>query len=193
MAKKQKKDAAAVSTAVLSKKTMDLAYHAPGVNPLKLIIIAVILIALALVGVKFGLLDILDKRTAAQTDLTTRQQELAVYATKLADYDKVADQYGRYSYGWLTDAEAKQVLRADIFNTIQDYIIPNCIVEKYNINANTVSFNISGITLDQAREIINILTQQPNVQSANVSSVTAKDEGLTAAITMQVVFTKEAK
>lgn len=192
MANNQKKSAA-ISTAVLSKKTMNLVYRDPGVNPIKIVIIAIVLIAIAIVGLKFGILDVLDKKTAAQSALAEKQQELAVYAAKLTDYDKVSDQYGRYSYGWLTDAEANQTLKNDIFNVIQEYIIPNCTVENYSINANTVNFNIRGITLDQAREIVNILTAQPNVKSANVSSVTAKDEGLTASIAMQVVFAKEAK
>lgn len=192
MANNQKKSAA-ISTAVLSKKTMNLVYRDPGVNPIKIVIIAIVLIAIAVVGLKFGILDVLDKKTAAQSALAEKQQQLAVYASKLTEYDNVSAQYGRYSYGWLTDAEANQTLKNSIFNTIQEFIIPNCTVENYSINANTVSFNIRGITLDQAREIVNILTAQPNVQSANVSSVTAKDEGLTASIAMQVVFAKEAK
>ncbi len=192
MANNQKKSAA-ISTAVLSKKTMNLVYRDPGVNPIKIVIIAIVLIAIAIVGLKFGILDVLDKKTEAQSALAEKQQQLAVYASKLTEYDNVSAQYGRYSYGWLTDAEANQTLKNSIFNTIQEFIIPNCTVENYSINANTVSFNIRGITLDQAREIVNILTAQPNVQSANVSSVTAKDEGLTASIAMQVVFAKEAK
>lgn len=190
---KKKMTEAAISAAALSKNSMDLAYHTPGANPVKIAIIALILIAVAAVGLKFGLLDILDKKIAAQSDLSTKQQELTAYAIKLADYDKVADTYGRYSFGWMTDSEAGQTFKNDIFNTIQTFIMPNCVVENYSISNNTVNFNISGITLDQAREIIKVLTEQPNVSSANVSSVTAKDEGLTASITMQVVFTKEAK
>lgn len=177
---------------VPSKKTMNFVHHQSSFNPKKvvpLILAAVIVIA---VFFKFGIMDQLDKKTAAYNELALKQEQLAAVNTRLAGYDELEQQYGRYSYGWMDESEVNMVSRMDVLALVEEKITPASVVENLAVNNNVLTLNIHGITLEQASAMVKSLEESPLVSSATVYNAVAENAE-EASNFMSIILTKEAE
>ena len=173
-----------------SKKTMNFARHTSSFNLKKMMPLLIVLAIVIVLFAKFGLIDQLAKKSDAYAQLSQKQEELAAYGLKLAEYDELADKYGRYSYGWMSEDEVSIVDRLDVIALIEKIVMSNATVENYSVNNNVVSINISGINLNEASSIVNALEADPLVQSVSVNSASAPDAE-TARIFMNITLAKE--
>ena len=180
-------------TAVLpTKKTMNFVHHTSSFNPKKVLPLALVAIVAIAVFAKFGIMDQLDKKTAAYGELAMRQEQLAAVNTKLAGYDELAKQYGRYSYGWMSESEVNMVTRMDVLALVEEKIAPAAVIENIAVNANVLTMNIHGITLEQASAMVKSLEESEMVTSAtvyNADAATAEE----ANIFLSIILTKEAE
>ena len=149
-------------------------------------------IIVAAVFAKFGIMDQLDKKTAAYNDLAQRQEQLAVVNTKLAGYDELEKQYGRYSYGWMSESEVSMVSRMDVLALVEQKISPAAVIENIAVNNNVLTLNIHGITLEQASAMVKSLEESEMVSSATVYSASAENAE-DASIFLSIILTKEAE
>lgn len=177
---------------VPSKKTMNFVHHQSSFNPKKVIPIVVILVIIAAIFAKFGIIDPLAKKTAALNELSLKQEQLAAVNSKLAGYDELALQYGRYSYGWMNDTEVNLVTRMDVLNLVEQKIAPAAVIDNMAVNNNVLTLNIHGITLEQASAMVKSLEQSELVTSATVYNAVA-EEAEEAQIFMSIILTKEAE
>ncbi len=177
---------------VPQKSGMNLVVRKKVFDVKKMVIILVIVVAALLVFAKFGILDQLDKKRAAQQELDNQQQMLQAIQLKEIAYGDLEQRYGRYSYGWMEENEASMLQREKIFGVIEKILVPKCVIESLTLNGNQMSLSVRGITLDEARELVKVLEADENVAAATVYSAVATDEKLTARINMTVIFTKEA-
>lgn len=187
--KKAPKKAAIVAP---SKKTMNFVHHQSSFNPKKVIPIVLIVLIVAAVFLKFGVLDMLDKKAAAQADLDQKQQQLALVEAKLEGYDELAMEYGRYSYGWMNDTEVNMVSRMDVLNLIEKKISPKATIDNFAVNNNVLTLNIHGITLEEASRMVKSLEAAELVESASVYNAVA-EAAEEAKIFMSINLTKEAE
>ena len=178
--------------ALPSKKTMNFVHHESSFNPKKVLPLAIVAIVVIAVFAKFGIMDQLDKKTAAYGELAMRQEQLAAVNTKLAGYDELAKQYGRYSYGWMSESEVNMVTRMDVLALVEEKIAPAAVIENIAVNANVLTLNIHGITLEQASAMVKSLEESEMVTSAtvyNADAATAEE----ASIFLSIILTKEAE
>ena len=175
---------------VPGKTTMNFAHHKSSVNLKRLIPIAVILIAVVLLGVKFGILNQLNKKIEAQNELSSRQATYTAMAARLAEYDALAEQYGRYSYGWMSETETSLVDRMEIVSLIEKNVMNVAAVEDFSISKNVLTINLHGVTLNQTSAIVDNLEKSELVDSAAVYNASAND-GSEAVVFMTVILTKE--
>ena len=175
---------------VPSRKTMNFVHHQSPINLKRLIPVLVVLIAIAAVLGKVGLYDQIAKKTAAYSELSDRQMQLAALTARLADYDAVEKEYGRFSYAFMTDSEVASVDRMQTFELIESVIMTNAVVENLAINDNTLTLNIHGLTLNQATEMVKQLEDSPLVETATIYNASA-DNGKDAVIFMTVQLMKE--
>ena len=178
--------------ALPSKKTMNFVHHASSFNPKKVLPLAIVVIIVAAVFAKFGIMDQLDKKTAAYNDLAQRQEQLAVVNAKLAGYDELEKQYGRYSYGWMSESEVNMVSRMDVLALVEQKISPASVIENIAVNNNVLTLNIHGITLEQASAMVKSLEESEMVSSATVYSASAENAE-DASIFLSIILTKEAE
>lgn len=186
--KGKKKGAAVV---VPSKRTMNFVHHQSSFNPKKVIPVVVIVLVIAVVFAKFGILDPLAQKTAAYNELALKQEQQAAVNAKLAGYDELALEYGRYSYGWMNKTEVSMVSRMDVLALVEEKITPASVVENMAVNNNVLTLNIRGITLEQASAMVKSLEQSELVQSATVYNAVA-NEAQEASIFLSIILTKEA-
>lgn len=187
--KKAPKKAAIVAP---SKKTMNFVHHQSSFNPKKVIPIVLIVLIVAAVFLKFGVLDMLDKKAAAQAELDQKQQQLALVEAKLEGYDELAMEYGRYSYGWMNDTEVNMVSRMDVLDLIEKKISPKATIDNFAVNNNVLTMNIHGITLEEASKMVKSLEATELVESASVYNAVA-EAAEEAKIFMSINLTKEAE
>ena len=178
--------------ALPSKKTMNFVHHESSFNPKKVLPLAIVAIVVIAVFAKFGIMDQLDKKTAAYNDLAQRQEQLAVVNAKLAGYDELAKQYGRYSYGWMSESEVNTVSRMDVLALVEQKISPASVIENIAVNNNVLTLNIHGITLEQASAMVKSLEESEMVSSATVYSASAENAE-DASIFLSIILTKEAE
>lgn len=179
--------------AVASKKTMNLAFHESSVNPKKLIPLIVVLVVAILLLAKFGILDQLNKKVDAINEVSQKQANLATVNARLANYDEVAYQYGRYSYGWMTETESSLLDRMDILEILETIVCESAILEDFAVNNNILNANISGLSLDDTSALVKQLEADPRVQDVFVYTAKSEDAELNAQVAMTVILTKEAE
>ena len=175
-----------------SKKTMNFVHHQSSFNLKKVLPVVLVILIVAAVFVKFGIMDPLDKKTAALNELSLKQEQLASVNAKLTGYDELAKEYGRYSYGWMNETEVNLVSRMDVLALIEERIVPAAIIDNIAVNNNVLTLNIHGITLEQASTMVKRLEESELVESASVYNAVA-EEAEEAKIFMSIILTKEAE
>ena len=175
-----------------SKRTMNFVHHQSSINIKKLLPVLLVVIIAAAVFAKFGILDQLNKKTAAYNELNMKQSQLDAINIKLAGYDELEQEYGRYSYGWMNDTEVNMVSRMDVLALVEKKIVPAAVVDNLAVNNNVLTLNIHGITLEQASAMVKSLEQSSLVESATVYNAVAEDAE-EASIFMSIILTKEAE
>jgi len=173
------------------KRTMNFVHHKSNFNVMKMLPVALVIIIAAAAFVKIGFLDQLDKKTLAYSDLAAKQEQLAMANARLTGYDEIAHEYGRYSYGWMSESEISLVNRIDILELVEDKIAPNATVENIAINNNVLTMNLHGITLEETSQMVKELEATDMVDRATVYSATAADDG-EASIFISISLVKPA-
>ena len=173
-----------------SKNTMNFVHHESSFNVKKLIPVIGVIVVIAAVGVKFGFLDQLDKKTRKYNELADRQSIFASFEAALSDYNKTEEEYGKYSYGWMAEEETAIVDREQIMELLEETVQSRAGIKSIAINSNAVTLNLHGLTLEQAGTIVAELEESPIVNSAAIQNIKSVDDDLTE-VTMSVVFAKE--
>lgn len=175
-----------------SKKTMNFVHHQSGINLKKLIPALVLVLIIGALFAKFAILDPLAKRDVALGELTDKQTQLALINGKLTGYEELAQQYGRYSYGWMNETEVNMVSRMDVLQLVEQEIATKAIIDNMAVNNNVLTLNIHGITLEQASTMVRSLEERGLVESAAVYNAVA-EQAEEAEIFMSIILTKEAE
>ena len=175
-----------------SKKTMNFVHHQSGINLKKLIPALVLVFIIGVLFAKFAILDPLAKRDVALGELTDKQTQLALINGKLTGYEELAQQYGRYSYGWMNETEVNMVSRMDVLQLVEQEIATKAIIDNMAVNNNVLTLNIHGITLEQASTMVRSLEERGLVESAAVYNAVA-EQAEEAEIFMSIILTKEAE
>ena len=190
-----KKDAALAKKGkalkVPSKRTMNFVHHEASFNPVRMLPVIVLLLVIAGVFVKFGILDLTEQKMLAYQEVSTKQVQLTGLVKSAEGYDEVAYQYGRYSYGWMNEGETNMVNRMDVLRLIEEKIGTKCVVENIAITDNVLTTNIHGLTLEEASNMVEILEGCSIVSSATIYSAVAQDAG-EASIFLSINLQKEA-
>ena len=178
---------------IAGKKTMNLAFHERSVNVKKLIPLILVIVIAALAFVKFGILDQTAKKVAALNEVSAKQSQLAAINVKLSGYDELEQLYGRYSYGWMTEAESGLVDRMEVITILEKIIDKSAVIEDFAINYNILNVNISGLSLDQTSTLVKELEADPQVTSASVYTAKSEDADLNAEVAMTIILEKEVE
>jgi hypothetical protein len=189
---KQAKTAKKAAVQLPSKKTMNFVHHESSINVKKMLPLILVIIVAMGVFAKFAILDPLDKKTAAYTELGLKQQQLDAVNAKLSGYDELEKEYGRYSYGWMNETEVNMVNRMDVLRMVEEEIASKAFIDNLAVNNNVLTLNIHGITLEQASAMVKSLEARGLVQSAAVYNVVA-EEAEEAEIFMSIIMAKEAE
>ena len=187
---KPKSAKAKVSAAAPTKKTMNFSHHVSSFDLRKMMPAIIVIVIVIALFAKFGIIDQLSKKTSAFAELSDIQTQQDVLNAKLKDYPELEKQYGRYSYGWMTDTEASLVDRMDVLDILENTIYPVAHIQDFAVNNNILAVNISGLTLDQTSALVQQLEDHPLISSVSVYSATSEDPTSQAKIAMTIILEK---
>lgn len=157
-------------------------------DPGKVIPVAVILLILVALFVKFGIYDLYANVAAKQAELNAQTQVLRSAQAKAASYDQVKEEYDAYQSTRLSSAE-NEVSTIEAMELVDTYIAPYARIDSINYEKNTITLNLSNITLEDVGKLVGKLYEQPIVDNVAVSTAgadTSKNEELTAAMIITV-------
>ena len=177
-------------TVAPTKQTINFVHSQSKLDPKRIALLAAISLVLIAVVIKFGFIDQEKKRDLAKSELASQQAILNQINDKLADYDELAEKYGRYSYGLMNERETGLVDRLEALQLLEDYVRRNATIKDFKLSDNVLTMNISGITLDRASQIVKQLESSPLVSSAAVYTASAEN-AKEASICMSITLTKE--
>lgn len=177
-------------TVAPTKQTINFVHSQSKLDPKRIALLAAISLVLIAVVIKFGFIDQEKKRDLAKSELASQQAILNQINNKLADYDELAEKYGRYSYGLMNARETGLVDRLEALQLLEDYVRRNATIKDFKLSENVLTMNISGITLDRASQIVKQLESSPLVSSAAVYTASAEN-AKEASIFMSITLTKE--
>ena len=173
----------------MSKQTMNLVYHEPVFRVQKVLLVVLIAAVMMVTFVKFGILDPVNGRAEAYKQLAAKQEQYADARKRLEDYEEIASQYTRYSYGLMTENEINLVNRMDVLKLVEKEIAPNGHIQNFAVNNNVLTVNMDGITLDRASNMVNRLEQNDLVTKATINSASAED-GVAARIFVSIYLAR---
>ena len=181
-----------VNAAAPLKKTMNFSRHVSSFDLRKMAPYLIVIVIVLALFAKFGFIDQLSKKSDAYAQLADIQSQQEMLNLKLKDYPELEKQYGRYSYGWMSEDEVSLVDRMEVYSLIESKIMDAAVIEDFAINGNVITMNIRGITLIQASAVVKDLESSPMVDSAYVYSAEAENAEQ-AEMFMTVNLVKEAK
>jgi len=140
------------------------------------------------VFIKFGVYDLFANVSAKQAELNSQTQVLRSVQAKAADYDQVKEEYDAYQSTRLSSA-ANEVSAIEAMELVDAYIAPYAHIDEINYDKNTITLNLSNITLENVGKLVSKLYEQPIVKNVAVSTAgqdSSKNEELTAAMVISV-------
>ena len=147
----------------------------------------VVIIAACLIS-KFGVINILEKRDQAEAERNVAYSQYLAVEENLADYDEVMAEYRKYSLDWLDAESAPSIYglvdRPEVLDLVSDVLMKRGNVESISISGNTLSVQMSGMTLDAISDMIVVLDSEPIVAGTYLSIAQtdeAREEALAAA------------
>ena len=166
-----------------TKKGINLIQH--GEDKDKLVLYGLIaLLALVVVAavVKFGVIDQIARREAAQANYDSVHAQYLETQRALENYDKVLLEYRTYSMDWMEGDESGRyvnIQRKQVLDMIEEKVMPLGVVKSVLINDNRVEIMMSGMNLSEISAMCADIEDTPFVASANLrtAETDTKDKG----------------
>ena len=181
-----------VNAAAPSKKTMNFSRHVSSFDLRKMAPYLIVIVIVLALFAKFGFIDQLSKKSDAYAQLADIQSQQEMLDLKLKDYPELEKQYGRYSYGWMSEDEVSLVDRMEVYKLIESKVMDAAVIENFAVNGNVITMNMRGITLKEASAVVKDLESSDMVDSAYVYSAEAENAEQ-AQMFMTINISKEAK
>lgn len=169
-----------MNLAVSEKSAFDIRNNIPA------IIIIVVVVALFL---KFGVFDFYARIDAKQAELNSRQQVLNSLTAELVNYDKVLEEYEGYESMSIA-SDGLQVNALDALALVDRFVAPSARVASLGLAGNTLSLNLTDISLDGVGKLVSTLYEQDMVANVSVSTAATQQtasEDVVAAVTITLV------
>ena len=136
-------------------------------------IIAILILA-ALFS-KFAVIDRFAKVSAAESELNELKTQLSFANAQLENYDKVLEEYQKYSVNWMDDIEKSLVMKTDMIDLINNEILKNSETRSLSISGNTISAQLVGLSLSDTSGLVDRLYARDDVQDVQLFSATTEE------------------
>lgn len=155
-----------LNLAVKEKKQIDPRIAIPAI---------ILIIIAALAFAKFAVIDRFAKVDKANRELADYKVQLSVANAQLQDYDKVLEEYQKYSVNWMDDVEKNLVMKTDMIELINSEILLNSETRSLAVSGNTISAQLVGLSLTETSRLVDRLYARDDVADVQVFSATTEE------------------
>ena len=169
---------------VSEKKSFDLRSNIP------LIVILLIIVVLVM---KFGVFDFYARVDAKQAELNAHQQTLNSLNAELTNYNTVLEEYEGYESMSITSSGLR-VDALEALDLVDRFVAPSARVVSISLVGNTLTLNLTDISLDGVGKLASTLYEQDMVANVSVSTAATQEtasKDVTAAITITLATVEE--
>ena len=169
---------------VSEKKSFDLRSNIP------FIVILLIIVVLVL---KFGVFDFYARVDAKQAELNAHQQTLSSLNAELTNYNTVLEEYEGYESMSITSSGLR-VDALEALDLVDRFVAPSARVVSISLVGNTLTLNLTDISLDGVGKLASTLYEQDMVANVSVSTAATQEtasKDVTAAITITLATVEE--
>ena len=169
---------------VSEKKSFDLRSNIP------LIVVLLIIVVLVM---KFGVFDFYARVDAKQAELNAHQQTLNSLNAELTNYNTVLEEYEGYESMIITSSGLR-VDALEALNLVDRFVAPSARVVSISLVGNTLTLNLTDISLDGVGKLASTLYEQDMVANVSVSTAATQEtasKDVTAAITITLATVEE--
>ena len=169
---------------VSEKKSFDLRSNIPFIVILLLIVVLVL---------KFGVFDFYARVDAKQAELNAHQQTLSSMNAELTNYNTVLEEYEGYESMSITSSG----LRVDALGAlalVDRFVAPSARVASLSLVGNTLTLNLTDISLDGVGKLVSTLYEQDMVANVSVSTAATREtasEDVVVAMTITLATAAE--
>ena len=169
---------------VSEKKSFDLRSNIP------LIVVLLIIVVLVM---KFGVFDFYARVDAKQAELNAHQQTLSSMNAELTNYNTVLEEYEGYESMSITSSG----LRVDALGAlalVDRFVAPSARVASLSLVGNTLTLNLTDISLDGVGKLVSTLYEQDMVANVSVSTAATREtasEDVVVAMTITLATAAE--
>ena len=129
---------------------------------------------------KFGVVDQNAKLIEAQSNYYNIQDQNTAMSQAIADYGAVQVEYRTYATEWNTSdsqsVDYVSVPRTKLLDLIETQIMPRGDLSNIVVNGDSVILSLSGMTLEEASDMLNDLLESPVVATAAINNATTYEE-----------------
>ena len=153
----------------------------------------VIILALAVLISKFGVIDRFVKVADAEREVAELQERADKAQARIAGYGELKDLYAHYTYSDMTDEELNCADRVRVMALIKRVVMPKATVNSWSVSGRQLKITLNAGTLEEINGIAQALLNESMVEYCNISTaVTDKDyvettKGVTADIIVFLV------
>lgn len=140
-----------------------------------------IILAACAVFAKFAVADRFIAVSEARAEVTRLQSELdAAYSLK-ESFGDLNDRYAHYTYSGMTEEELGRVDRVEVMELLRRDVLPRMEVDSWSVNGNVLTLSVSGRTLQEINEMMQMLLADEIVDYCTVSTAQMSQEKQPAA------------
>lgn len=169
---------------VSDKKSFDLKSNIP---------LMVVLLIIVVLVMKFGVFDFYARIDAKQAELNSHQQTLSSLNAELTNYNAVLEEYEGYESMSITSSGLR-VDALEALNLVDRFVVPSARVASLSLVGNTLTLNLTNISLDGVGKLASTLYGQDIVENVSVSTAATQEtasEDVTATMTITLATVAE--
>lgn len=169
---------------VSDKKSFDLKNNIP---------LMVVLLIIVVLVMKFGVFDFYARIDAKQAELNSHQQTLSSLNAELTNYNAVLEEYEGYESMSITSSGLR-VDALEALNLVDRFVAPSARVASISLVGNTLTLNLTNISLDGVGKLASTLYGQDVVENVSVSTAATQEtasEDVTATMTITLATVAE--
>ncbi|HPX71055.1 MAG TPA: hypothetical protein PL035_01425 [Bacillota bacterium] len=155
-----------INLAMREKRQIDLKFAIPGV---------ILVLLLAAVFGKFGVVDRIAEVSGAQRELSAILTTKTLLEESVADYEEVKVEYAKYSINWMDDVEKSLVKKTDMIALINSQILLNSETRSITISGNTISAQLVGLDMQATADLVDRLNARDDVEQVQVFTATTSE------------------
>lgn len=140
-------------------------------------ILATLLVGvLALIGIKFGVIDRLQAASDAELQVTELQMQVDMVNATIASYGDITTAYGHYTYSDMTEQELSMVEAMDVIELLETHVKNEAVIGEWTVAGNVLTIPMVTGNLEEANALVQILQTSPIVDFCTVTTAKSVTE-----------------